>query len=50
MDGEFLCEDRFGTTKGVAGGNFLILATDQLTALRAAETAVAAIARCANSC
>src|SRR5262249_60389246 len=25
MDGEFLCEDEFGTTKGVAGGNFLIL-------------------------
>jgi formylmethanofuran--tetrahydromethanopterin N-formyltransferase len=45
MDGEFLCEDRFGTTKGVAGGNFLILATDQMTALRAAEEAVAAIDR-----
>jgi formylmethanofuran--tetrahydromethanopterin N-formyltransferase len=45
MDGEFVCEDRFGTVKGVAGGNFLILATDQTTALRAAETAVAAIAR-----
>jgi formylmethanofuran--tetrahydromethanopterin N-formyltransferase len=45
MDGEFLCEDRFGTTKGVAGGNFLILATDQPTGLRAAESAVAAIDR-----
>src|SRR5438876_211274 len=44
MDGEFLCEDRFGTTKGVAGGNFLILAADQATGLRAAEAAVAAIA------
>lgn len=44
MDGEFLCEDRFGTTKGVAGGNFLILATDLATGLQAAETAVAAIA------
>ena len=44
MDGEFLCEDRFGTTKGVAGGNFLILAESQETGLRAAETAVAAIA------
>src|SRR5947208_2519067 len=43
MDGEFLCEDRFGTTKGVAGGNFLILATDQATALRAAKAAVTAI-------
>jgi formylmethanofuran--tetrahydromethanopterin N-formyltransferase len=45
MDGEFLCEDRFGTTKGVAGGNFLILATDQATGLQAAENAVAAIAK-----
>src|SRR5579871_4097813 len=25
MDGEFVCEDHFGTVKGVAGGNFLIL-------------------------
>ena len=25
MDGEFVCEDVFGTIKGVAGGNFLIL-------------------------
>jgi formylmethanofuran--tetrahydromethanopterin N-formyltransferase len=45
MDGEFLCEDRFGTTKGVAGGNFIILATDQATGLRAAESAAAAIDR-----
>jgi formylmethanofuran--tetrahydromethanopterin N-formyltransferase len=44
MDGEFTCEDRFGTTKGVAGGNFLILAADQTAGLKAAESAVAAIA------
>ena len=25
MDGEFTCEERFGTTKGVAGGNILML-------------------------
>ena len=25
MDGEFVCEDFFGTVKGVAGGNFLML-------------------------
>src|SRR5438105_7114276 len=25
MDGEFTCEDKFGTVKGVAGGNFLIV-------------------------
>src|SRR5437660_2746272 len=43
MDGEFLCEDRFGTVKGVAGGNFLILAATQLDGLAAAEEAVAAV-------
>jgi formylmethanofuran--tetrahydromethanopterin N-formyltransferase len=43
MDGEFLCEDVFGTCKGVAGGNFLILGKCQREALAAAETAVAAI-------
>jgi formylmethanofuran--tetrahydromethanopterin N-formyltransferase len=43
MDGEFLCEDFFGTTKGVAGGNFLIIATDGPAALAAAEAAVVAI-------
>src|SRR5947209_1010177 len=43
MDGEFTCEDVFGTVKGVAGGNFLILARDQATGLAAAEAAVAAI-------
>ena len=43
MDGEFLCEDQFGTIKGVAGGNFLIIGDSQATALEAAEAAVAAI-------
>lgn len=43
MDGEFLCEDLFGTVKGVAGGNFLILGANQAAALAAAEAAVAAI-------
>ena len=43
MDGEFTCEDVFGTTKGVAGGNFLILAENQAAGLAAAEAAVAAI-------
>jgi formylmethanofuran--tetrahydromethanopterin N-formyltransferase len=43
MDGEFLCEDTFGIQRAVAGGNFLILARDQATALRAAEAAVRAI-------
>ncbi len=45
MDGEFTCEDVFGTVKGVAGGNFLILAESQAVALHAAETAVAAMRR-----
>ncbi len=43
MDGEFVCEDVFGTTKGVAGGNFLILGQDQRTTLAAAERAMIAI-------
>src|SRR5204863_7329662 len=36
MDGEFLCEDVFGTVKGVGGGNFLILGESQSKALAAA--------------
>ena len=43
MDGEFLCEDRFGTIQGVAGGNLIILAETQAQALEAAERAVEAI-------
>jgi len=43
MDGEFLCEESFGTVKGVGGGNFLILGETQATALAAAEVAVEAI-------
>jgi formylmethanofuran--tetrahydromethanopterin N-formyltransferase len=43
MDGEFVCEDLFGTLKGVAGGNFLILGTTQRAALEAAEAAMASI-------
>jgi formylmethanofuran--tetrahydromethanopterin N-formyltransferase len=43
MDGEFVCEDKFGTVKGVGGGNLLICGTDQAAALSAAEAAVTAI-------
>ncbi|MCI0639330.1 MAG: formylmethanofuran--tetrahydromethanopterin N-formyltransferase [Gemmataceae bacterium] len=43
MDGEFLCEDVFGTVKGVAGGNFLILAESLDAGLAAAEAAATAI-------
>ncbi len=43
MDGEFTCEDFFGTIKGVAGGNFLIVGASQSETLLAAEAAVHAI-------
>ena len=42
MDGEFLCEDLFGTVKGVAGGNLILLGTSQAVTLAAAERTVAA--------
>ena len=43
MDGEFVCEDYFGTVTGVAGGNLLICGTNSTAALVAAEAAVAAV-------
>jgi formylmethanofuran--tetrahydromethanopterin N-formyltransferase len=43
MDGEFVCEERVGTIKGVAGGNLLLCATDQSQALVAAEAAAVAM-------
>ncbi len=43
MDGEFLCEEKLGTAKGVAGGNLLICGANQLAALSAAEAAVKAM-------
>ncbi len=43
MEGEFLIEDKFGVKKGVAGGNFIIMADTQSSALDAAEKAVEAI-------
>lgn len=43
MDGEFLCEDKFGTTKGVAGGNLLIGATRADSALSATMAAAEAM-------
>ena len=33
MDGEFLCEETFGTVKGVAGGNIILLGTDPAATL-----------------
>ncbi|MBL9080609.1 MAG: formylmethanofuran--tetrahydromethanopterin N-formyltransferase [Planctomycetales bacterium] len=46
MDGEFTCEDYFGTVTGVAGGNLLIGGTSGTAALRATEAAVAAMRSC----
>jgi len=43
MEGEFLCEDYFGTIKGIGGGNLLLCGRDPSSALHASETAVAAM-------
>jgi formylmethanofuran--tetrahydromethanopterin N-formyltransferase len=43
MEGEFLLQERFGAAEGVAGGNIIMLAADEETALRAAEAAAAAM-------
>ena len=48
MDGEFVVEDMVGIGKGVAGGNFLVLASDQSAGLLAAERSVDAIADLPN--
>jgi formylmethanofuran--tetrahydromethanopterin N-formyltransferase len=46
MEGEFLVQESFGVLKnGVGGGNFLILAEDETSALAAAEAAVAVMAQ-----
>ncbi len=46
MDGEFTCEEIFGTTKGVAGGNIMLLGCDAGGTLRAAEAAADAMRAC----
>jgi formylmethanofuran--tetrahydromethanopterin N-formyltransferase len=43
MDGEFTCEEAFGTTKGVAGGNLIFVGVDGTSTLAAAEAAAAAM-------
>lgn len=43
MEGDFIFEEDYGVQKGVAGGNFFILAKNQMAALSAAENAVDAI-------
>lgn len=43
MEGEFVIENTFGVAEAVAGGNFMILAEDRSSGLKAAEEAVKAI-------
>jgi formylmethanofuran--tetrahydromethanopterin N-formyltransferase len=43
MEGEFVVEDTFGAARAVAGGNFLIMAANRESGLKAAEEAVDAI-------
>ena len=43
MEGDFIVEDMFGVAEAVAGGNFIILAKDKFSGLKAAEEAVKAI-------
>ena len=45
MDGEFVAQETTAVTKGVGGGNLLLLARDTDAALAAAEAAVAAMRR-----
>ena len=40
MEGEYVGEERFGTTKGIAGGNFLVMGKDRQSALAGAEAAM----------
>ena len=40
MAGEFTCEETFGTHKGVAGGNLILMGTDPAGTLAATEAAV----------
>ena len=45
MQGDFVAEHRIGAQDGIAGGNFFIMAENQMAALAAAENAVDAIAK-----
>ncbi|WP_321507688.1 formylmethanofuran--tetrahydromethanopterin N-formyltransferase [uncultured Methanoregula sp.] len=44
MEGEYTGEERFGTVKGIAGGNFLVMGKDREAALAAAVAGAGAIA------
>jgi formylmethanofuran--tetrahydromethanopterin N-formyltransferase len=43
MEGEYVGEERFGTVKGIAGGNFLVMGEDRASALAGAEAGARAI-------
>jgi formylmethanofuran--tetrahydromethanopterin N-formyltransferase len=43
MDGEFTCEESFGTVKGVAGGNIILLGAERIGVLAAAEAAASSM-------
>lgn len=43
MEGDYIGEEGYGTKKGIAGGNFLVMGRDQPSALAAAEAASHAI-------
>jgi formylmethanofuran--tetrahydromethanopterin N-formyltransferase len=43
MEGDYIGEERFGTARGIAGGNFLVMGKDQPSALTAATAAAAAV-------
>ncbi|MCZ7383126.1 MAG: formylmethanofuran--tetrahydromethanopterin N-formyltransferase [Candidatus Methanoperedens sp.] len=45
MQGDFVAEHNIGAQDGIAGGNFFIMADNQMAALAAAENAVEAIAQ-----
>ncbi len=43
MEGDYIGEERFGTVKGIAGGNFLVMGRDSKSALAAAVAGAGAI-------
>ncbi|MEI7649532.1 MAG: formylmethanofuran--tetrahydromethanopterin N-formyltransferase [Methanomicrobiales archaeon] len=45
MEGEYIGEEEFGIVKGVAGGNFFVMAENQIAALMGAQASVDAIAK-----
>jgi formylmethanofuran--tetrahydromethanopterin N-formyltransferase len=44
MEGTYTGEERFGTVKGIAGGNFLVMGKNQVSALAGIEAAADAVA------